>query len=188
MKSDDNVTTRREILLQLGTAVAGLTVNTMWGPISPAEARGRGLPLKHFSAEEGEALETLGDALLPGALEAGIAHYVDDQLGRDAPLLFLKYMDYPGPYLEFYKRGLQLLKRISQARFGMDFAACASEHKSALIQDMSKDHAPGWGQPPASLFYFVLRNDAVDVYYGTPPGFQKLGVPYLPLIKPPGNW
>ena len=32
------------------------------------------------------------------------------------------------------------------------------------------------------------RSDAVDVVYGTPEGFAKLGVPYMPHIMPPTSW
>ena len=38
------------------------------------------------------------------------------------------------------------------------------------------------------LVYSVLRNDAVDVVYGTVEGFARIGVPYLPHILPPRTW
>jgi len=46
----------------------------------------------------------------------------------------------------------------------------------------------GWQGPPAPLAYHALRNDAVDVVYGTPAGLQKLGVPYMEHILPPERW
>ncbi|HET6218256.1 MAG TPA: gluconate 2-dehydrogenase subunit 3 family protein [Acidobacteriaceae bacterium] len=188
MNSDDGRSTRREVLVQLGAAVAGLSVNSTFGPISPAQARDQGLPWKHFSAEEGKALEALGDALLPGAQQAGIAHYIDHQLGQEAPLLFLQYMDLPGPYVDFYKQGLSCLQQMSQTRFGSSFEGCTPERKSAMIRDMLKGSVSGWNEPPAFLFYFVIRNDAVDVCYGTAAGFKKLGVPYMALLEPPRKW
>ena len=36
--------------------------------------------------------------------------------------------------------------------------------------------------------YFVLRNDAVDVFYGTQDGFEALGIPYMAHIEPPSRW
>jgi len=34
----------------------------------------------------------------------------------------------------------------------------------------------------------VVRNDAVDVVYGTQSGFEQLGVPYMAHIAPPSRW
>jgi hypothetical protein len=34
----------------------------------------------------------------------------------------------------------------------------------------------------------VLRNDALDVVYGTRRGFASLGVPYMAHILPPTSW
>ena len=45
-----------------------------------------------------------------------------------------------------------------------------------------------WSGPAAGLVYFVLRSDAVDVVYGTPAGFERLGVPYMAHILPPAGW
>jgi hypothetical protein len=143
---------------------------------------------RHLTRSAYRTLEALGDALLPGAAAAGIAAYVDDQLGRETPLLFLKYMDHLGPYIEFYTQGLKSLDRQSEARFGQPFAELNSNDKSELIRDLSQTTPPGWEGPPATLFYFVTRNDAVDVYYGTPKGFERLGIPYLAMVHPPANW
>jgi hypothetical protein len=33
-----------------------------------------------------------------------------------------------------------------------------------------------------------VRSDAVDVVYGTPAGFEALGVPYMEHIMPPRRW
>ena len=38
------------------------------------------------------------------------------------------------------------------------------------------------------FFYFVLRNDAVDVVYGTKDGIESLGIPYMAHIEPPSRW
>ncbi len=52
------------------------------------------MSLRSLNAAEAHTLEALGDVLLPGVREAGIAHYVDEQLGCENPLFALKYMDY----------------------------------------------------------------------------------------------
>ena len=146
------------------------------------------MPLRHLSPAAGETLEALGDTLLPGAAAAGIAHYVDDQLGRENPLLFLKYMDWTGRYLDFYRDGLGSLERYSAARFGRSFTRASPDQKPALVREFAAATPSGWTGPPAPLFYFVTRNDALDVYYGTAEGLAKLQIPYMPHIVPPAKW
>lgn len=180
--------TRRELLGKVGSGLLVLTVSTPWGEVTPAEARAKGLGFKNLTAEEGALLEELGDVLLPGAREAGVAHYVDDQLSRPEPLLFLKYMEYPTSYLEFYRQGLAALDRLSQVRHSSPFARAAQAQKAAIIQEISRKNPQGWNGPPAPLFYFVVRNDAVDVYYGGEEGFARLQIPYMPHLAPPTKW
>ena len=182
--------TRRELLGKMAAGLTFITVNSIWGPISPAEARARGAQLSNLTTAEAATLEALGEALVPGARAAGIAYYVDDQLGRHDPLLFLKYTDYIDlSYLEFYRRGLKSLQDLSASRYGRAFDPIDPLQKTSLIRELSQSDPAGWGGlPPAPLFYFVTRNDAVDVVYGTPEGFRKLGVPYMALLAPAKNW
>jgi len=180
--------TRRELLARMGGGLLVLTVSTPWGELAPAEARAKGAGFKNLTAEEGALLEKLGDVLLPGAGEAGVAHYIDDQLSRPDPLLFLKYMEYPTSHLEFYREGLAALDRLSQLRHSSPFARASQEQKAAIIQEISHKNPEGWNGPPAPLFYFVVRNDAVDVYYGGEEGFARLQIPYMPHLPPPAKW
>jgi hypothetical protein len=166
--------TRREAMGSLGAGSILIAID----PTAP----------HRLTTAECRTLDALGDTLLPGAAEAGIARYVDDQLGRSVPLLFLKYMDYPDSLVEFYRAGLRALDEISKTRHGRAFADLDEKQRSALVRDLSKNTPPGWNGPPAPLFYFVTRNDAADVYYGTPQGFAQLGVPYASLKRPPANW
>jgi hypothetical protein len=180
--------TRRELLGRVGSGLLILTVSTPWGELTPAEARAKGASFKNLTAEEVALLEELGDVLLPGAGEAGVAHYVDDQLSRRDPLLFLKYMEYPASHLEFYRQGLAALERLSQLRHGGPFARASQEQKVAAIRELSQKNPEGWNGPPAPLLYFVVRNDAVDVYYGGEEGFARLQIPYMPHLPPPAKW
>jgi hypothetical protein len=179
---------RRELLARMGTGLVTLTIHTAWGELTPAEARTRDLPRRHFSAAAGRTLDALADALLPGAREAGLAHYVDAQLGAANPLFILKYLDYPGAYRPFYRQGLQALEHQSQRRYQRAFHQSTVDEQAALLRDLAQHNPAGWDGPPAPLFYFVTRNDAVDVYYGTPEGFARLQVPYMAHILPPTRW
>src|SRR6202011_1926478 len=48
--------------------------------MAPGEARARGVPFRLLDAHQGETLEALGETLVPSAREAGIAHFIDQQL------------------------------------------------------------------------------------------------------------
>lgn len=141
-----------------------------------------------LNKRERATLHALGETLLPGASQAGIVRYVVRQLKSETPLLFLRYLDYPSSCLAFYEQGLQALEAHSMANFGTAFPALSAGQRSDLVRSLSQASPPDWNGPPSPLFYFVVRNDALDVCYGTPEGFQKLDVPYLALITPPRQW
>ena len=183
-----NERTRREFLTGVGSRFVALSIATSYGAISPAEARAKRVSLQVLSESEGRTLEALGDVLLPGSAGAGIAHYVDSQLASKTPLLILSYMDFPMPFVEFYRQGLASLEDVALARHGRSFPELPSSQKTALVREISQKNPPGWSGPPAPLFYFVTRNDAVDVYYGTQEGFARLNIPYMPHIVPPEKW
>jgi hypothetical protein len=180
--------TRRDLLAKMGAGFVAITVSSAVGQVSPEQARASGEVLRKLSEAEGRTLETLGDTLLPGAAKAGIAHFVDDQLGRDHPLLLLGYLDYPGPFLEFYQQGLHALENVSAARHEKGFDKLSSAQRIALVGEISKANPPEWKGPPAPLFYFVARADALDVVYGTKEGFERLAIPYMEHIAPPAKW
>ena len=183
-----NALTRRDVVGAIGAGLIAANAAGSESLLEAADSQSQAGTPRNFSPAECRILEALGDTLLPGAAEAGIARYIDDQLSREMPLLFLSYMDYAGPYVDFYKNGLKALDEESRTRYGESFTALDSEKNTALIRDLSQQDPPGWQGPPAPLFYFVTRNDAVDVYYGTPQGFDRLGVPYLAMIDPPSKW
>lgn len=183
-----NALTRRDVVGAIGAGLIAANAAGSESLLEAADSQSQAGTPRNFSPAECRILEALGDTLLPGAAEAGIARYIDDQLSREMPLLFLSYMDYAGSYVDFYKNGLKALDEESGKRYGQSFTALDSEKKTALIRDLSQQDPPGWQGPPAPLFYFVTRNDAVDVYYGTPQGFDRLGVPYLAMIDPPSKW
>ncbi len=182
------IVSRRFVLAQMTAGVSALAIRSACGWISPAAARAQGLALGRLSPAQGTVLEALGDTLLPGAAAAGVAHYVDDQLGRENPLLFLKYVDWTGPYLDFYAQGLESLDQLAGARFAVPFTAADAQQRTTLVREMAAATPAGWTGPPSPLFYFVVRNDALDVVYGTPEGLEKLEIPYMPHIVPPAKW
>jgi len=124
---------RRNLLRQLATGLTFITVQSVWGPISPALARAWDAASRNLSNAEGRTLESFGGVLVPGVREAGVGHYVDDQLSREDSLPFLKYMGYDGSYLEFYKQGLRSWESTRAARYSRAFDGIAVDQKVELV-------------------------------------------------------
>jgi hypothetical protein len=168
----------------------GFTVGGAEVLLSPREALAQGVPLKILNADEREALEALGDTLLPGAKDAGLAHYIDQQLSVPASeaLLIARAVGVIPPYANFYRAGLAALDASSQKAHGAKFAALPQEKRDAFAEQFRQKAPEGWSGPPSPFFYFVSRADAVDVVYGTVDGFERLGIPYMPHIAPLKRW
>jgi hypothetical protein len=158
--------------------------------MTPAQARAAEVPLRTLDTATAAVLDALGETLLPGSSTAGLAHYIDHQLsGTPADsMLMIKYLGVPAPFNRFYTTGLQATDAIARAAHGKAFSALSREQATALVGKMSGGQVEGWQGPPAGLFYFVLRSDAIDVVYGTKAGFEQLGVPYMAHIEPPSRW
>ena len=183
-------TDRRLVLKGAALSALAYSVGAAEVLLSPRAAMAQGVPLKVLTPDERATLEAFGDTLLPGAKDAGLAHYVDQQLSVPASeaLLMARAVGVMPPYANFYRAGLAGLDAASQKAHGAKFAALAQEKRSAFVEDLRQKVPDGWSGPPSPFFYFVSRADAVDVTYGTVEGFERLGIPYMPHIAPMKRW
>jgi hypothetical protein len=159
--------------------------------LTPAQAKVEKIPFRTLTPSEAAVLEALGDILLPKSAEAGIAHYVDHQLAGppSESMLMLKYLGVAPPFVEFYRTGLAGIESASHAAYGKALAELDAQQGAALVSSLASGNAvKGWSGPPAGLFYFALRTDAIDTVYGTQHGFELLKVPYMAHIVPPSRW
>jgi len=181
---------RRTFVRDAGLGLLAFNVAGAVLMATPAQARKQRLPFQTLKAEEALTLEALGDVLVPGAKEAGLAHYVDQQLSgpHAESMLMINYLGVPPPVHPFYAAALGAINRASRGRFEKAFTRLNDDEAVELVQTMSKENPAGWEGPPAPFFYFVLRSDALDVRYGTEKGFADLGIPYMAHIKPPSAW
>lgn len=181
---------RRSVLrgVALGAVAFSAGGAVVW--MSPREAHAQGVPLAVLAPAERAALEALGETLLPGARDAGIAHFVDSQLAVPPGdcLLAARSANVPPPVANFYHAALAALDAASVAAYGKAFAECTPEQRHAFVDNMRQKTPEGWTGPPAAQFYALARNDAVDVVYGTLEGFERLGVPYMPHVMPATKW
>src|SRR3984893_9266640 len=158
--------------------------------MAAGEARARGVPFRLLDAHQGETLEALGETLVPQAREAGIAHFIDQQLSvpPHESLLQARIFNFRPPFAEFYRTAITAVDEGGRKLFGRDFAQLPAADQRALVEGMRQKKLGGWTGRPATIVYALLRADAVDVVYGTMEGYEALGIPYMPHIPPEKRW
>lgn len=142
-----------------------------------------------FSHDQADALAAWCNVIVPGAHQAGVAKFVDQNLSGDraSSLLLLRYLD-ADDMVGFYRNGLLGIDAESRHRFGQPFAQLTDPRRKELIAAAAASDMQVWHDPDPNFFYFISRSDAVDVVYGTEAGFADLGIPYLAHIPPPKPW
>ena len=181
---------RRQFIRGAGLGALAFSVGGASVLLTAREARAQGVPYRTLKASEAEAIEALGETLVPGARAAGIAHFIDHQVSvpPEEALLEARILNVRPPYLNFYRAALGALERASQALHGRGFAQLSNGEQRELVSLMRQNKLEGWQGPPAGFVYFVLRSDAVDVVYGTEEGYKDLGIPYMAHIAPLKRW
>jgi hypothetical protein len=158
--------------------------------LTPRQAQAQNIPLRTLTPEQAATLGAMGEALVPGAKDAGVVNFVDQQLSIPAEqaLLEARIMNVRPPYANFYRGALGAIEGASQAKFSKAFTALTAAEQHDFIDLMRQNKLDGWKGPGAGFVYFLLRTDAVDVVYGTMDGYAHLGVPYQAHIAPTQSW
>jgi hypothetical protein len=181
---------RRVFLKGAGMGVLAFTVGGAGVMMTPAAARAQGVPFRLLKATEAETIEALGEALVPGAKKAGVAHFVDQQVSvpPSEALLEARQLNVKPPFINFYRAAIAAVDKAAEARSKRKFAALSASEQHDFIDAMRQNKIDGWQGPAGGFVYLVLRSDAVDVVYGTMEGYESLGVPYMPHIAPDRRW
>jgi hypothetical protein len=182
---------RRSFVKGASLGALAFTVGGAEVVMAAGEARARGVPFRLLDAHQGETLEALGETLVPTAREAGIAHFIDQQLSvpPHESLLQARIFNFRPPFAEFYRTAITAVDAASQKLYARDFAQLTPTEQREFVDRMRQNKIEGWtGRPPGALVYAVLRADAVDVVYGTMEGYEALGIPYMPHIPPEKRW
>ena len=182
--------TRRSFIRNTGVGLLTFYVSGCEVEMTPQEARERKVAFGVLSDTEVTTLDALGEIPLPGSAVAGLSHFIDHQPGASSEdqLLMIKYLGVPAPFASFYQGGLAALNGFSQAQKNQPFADLSQADQTELVGQFAQANPDGWQGPPGPFFYFVLRNDAVDVVYGTKDGIESLGIPYMAHIEPASRW
>jgi len=181
---------RRAFIKGAGLGALAFTVGGAEVLLTPAQAHAEGVPLRTLKAEEAATIEAMGETLVPGAREGGIANFIDQQISGPAEeaLLEARILNVKPPYANFYRAAIGAINAASVARNGKPFAELDAAAQHDFVGMMRQNKIDGWKGPGASFVYFILRTDAVDVVYGTMAGYESLGIPYMAHIAPTKRW
>jgi hypothetical protein len=189
-------TTRKVFLIHTASAGTALAVG---GGVAEAH-RVRPRPRRRAASAESRLTlsETLTlaawcDRLAPGARAAGVGDFVNAQLAKhpDDALLGIRYFGWPPPWRPFYRDGIAALDDASAGAFGVPFRRLSGPQADELHARLLAGEVEWGAAAPFFLFYLVTRSDAVDVVYGTPRGYARIGVPYVPnapWARPRRRW
>jgi hypothetical protein len=181
---------RRAFVQGAGLGALAFTIGSAEVMLTPRQARAKRVPLRTLTVEDAAALDAIGETLVPGARDAGITNFVDQQISiapEDA-LLQARILNVRPPFANFYRGALGAVDGASMKSKGRKFAALSPEEQHDLVELMRGNKLDGWHGPPAAFVFTVLRSDAVDVVYATMEGYAALGIPYMPHIAPTRKW
>jgi hypothetical protein len=175
---------RRAFMQGAGLGALAFTIGGAQVMLTPRQARAEGVPLRTLTAEQAATLDAVGETLVPGAKEAGISHFVDQQISipPEQALLQARILNVRPPYANFYRAALD---NLGGAR---KFVELAPSEQHEFVARMRIGAIDAWQGPPGPFVFNVLRNDAVDVVYNTMEGYAALGIPYMPHIAPTQKW
>jgi len=136
----------------------------------------RGSPWRFFTAEEARTVGAICAQIIPedqdpGAVQAGVVHYIDTQLTR-----FYK------PLQKTYRRGIAQMDQASVEVAGRPFADLPAAQQSAILRHVESDKS-------LKPFFEMLVAHTMQGFYGDPRhggnrdrvSWKMVGLPYPPL-------
>ena len=143
-----------------------------------------------FNVAQAETLDAVGETLVPGAKDAGIVNFVDQQISipPEEALLQARVLNVRPPFANLYRAALGAIDGASNRTKGRAFAQLSPDEQHDFVGLMRVNKIDGWQGPPGPLVFTVLRSDAVDVVYNTMEGHAALGIPYRAHIAPTKKW
>ena len=181
---------RRRFMRGAALGALAFTVGGAEVLLTPRAARAQGVPLRTLQPGEAETLDALGETLVPGARQAGLVHFIGQQLSvpPEQALLEARILNVRPPYANFYRAAVAAVERASQAHSGKRFVELDAAPQHDFVDRMRQNKIDGWQGPAGAFVYLVMRSDAVDVVYGTTDGYARLDIPYMAHIKPATRW
>jgi Gluconate 2-dehydrogenase subunit 3 len=181
---------RRAFMQGAGLGTLAFMVNGVEIMLTPRQAQAQGAALRTLTPEQAATLDAVGETLVPGAKEAGITNFVDQQISGppEEALLQARILNVRPPFANFYRAALGAIDGASSKTKGHKFSELSPQEQHDFIGLMRQNKIEGWQGPPGPFVFTVLRSDAVDVVYATVDGYAMLGIPYMPHVPPIKKW
>jgi hypothetical protein len=181
---------RRAFVQGAGLGALAFTIGGAQVMLTPRQARAEGVPLRTLTADQAATLDAVGETLVPGAKDAGISNFVDQQISipPEQALLQARILNVRPPFANFYRAAFGAIDAASTKVKGKKFAALSPSEQHDFVGLMRVNKIQPWQGPPGPFVFTVLRSDAVDVVYSTIEGYAALGIPYMPHIAPTQKW
>jgi hypothetical protein len=181
---------RRAFMQGAALGAFAFTVGGVEVMLTPRQARADNVALRTLTADQAATLDAIGETLVPGAKEAGITQFIDQQISvpPEQALLQARIFNVRPPFANFYRAALGAIDTASSKTKGKKFAALSPAEQHDFVGLMRVNKIEGWQGPPGPFVFNVLRSDAVDVVYSTMEGYAALGIPYMPHIAPTKKW
>ena len=115
---------RRAFMQGAGLGTLAFMVNGVEIMLTPRQAQAQGVPLRTLTPEQAATLDAVGETLVPGAKEAGITNFVDQQISvpADEALLQARILNVRPPFANFYRAALGAIDGASNKAKGKKFA------------------------------------------------------------------
>jgi hypothetical protein len=181
---------RRAFMQGAAFGALAFTVGGVEVMLTPRQARADNVPLRTLTEDQAATLDAMGEALVPGAKDAGVTNFVDQQISGppEQALLQARILNVRPPFANFYRAALGAIDGASGKLKSRKFAELSPDEQHDFVNLMRQNKIDGWQGPPGPFVFTVLRSDAVDVVYGTMEGYAALGIPYMPHIAPTQKW
>jgi hypothetical protein len=181
---------RRAFTQGAGLGALAFTMGGAEVMLTPRQARAEGVPLRTLTPDQAATLDAIGETLVPGAKDAGITNFVDQQISipPEQALLQARIFNVRPPFANFYRAALAAVDGASNKTKGKKFAALSPQEQHDFVALMRVNKIDGWQGPPGPFVFTILRSDAADVVYSTMEGYAALGIPYMPHIAPTKKW
>src|SRR5260370_38516622 len=129
---------RRAFMKGAGLGALAFTVGGAEVLLTPSAARAQGVPFRLLNANEGETIEALGETLVLGARQAGIAHFIDHQISVPAEeaLLQARIFNVRPPFANFYRAAIGAVDRGAEKVFNRKFAQLTAAEQYDFVGRM----------------------------------------------------
>jgi len=140
---------RRALMKGAALGALAFTVGGTTVMLTAGQARARNVPFRMLKENEADAIAALGETLVPGARDAGIAHFIDHQISVPAEqaLLQARILHVRPPFANFYRAAIGAVDRASEKVHGSKFAQLPADKQREFVGLMRQNKVEGWQGP-----------------------------------------